>query len=550
MEIAPADEEAAHPRRTTDLADRTRHAASYWPWLPVLFGIVYFVMFVVDLRSDVHGIYTSSDIVSGPVIGQLYGSAAPGAHVTLGDSFWFPALFIELGTKWLPAHREIWEAEPYVLSLITIGLVAWCAKRVAGVWAAVMVCATLAVASPNLVNLQFDFAGHLFAFLEVAILGAFLTACVEGDGLIGGRWLHRSLTVLVGLVAAIGVASDELSVFSGLVPYVVASVIIVWLAPRRGRHVVATALVVTVVAFLVGLVLHQAVLDDHIAPAPFSISFSDDNELLAHFGLLIQSGFDLFSGGFGGQTIQVLSVLEFLCAVAVIIALCAGVVAARSGVLMLWKAIGSRQDQVLSTRTALLTFWGVATVVTSIIYVFSTVPSAFSGRYLLPAAYGLTFILAVLAAGDLRRQLALVAGVSLLTFTAVVQSAHHELRPAAGSEPGTQVATRLAQVLRANDLKHGYAGYWDAAPLTWEMGGTAQVYPVYACRRARLCPFYLHTISSWYTPRGAMRTFLISDPTQPRNPSPPKGLGTPVKTLHVDQLTVYVYGYDIASKFS
>jgi hypothetical protein len=549
METAPADE-AAHPRWTTDLGDRIRHAASYWPWLPVLFGIVYFVIFVVDLRSNIHGIYTDSDIVSGPMIAQLYGSAAPGAHVTLGDSFWFPALFIELGTKWLPAHREVWEAEPYLISLITIGLIAWCAKRVAGVWAAVMVCATLAVASPNLVNLQFEFAGHVFAFLEVAILGAFLTACVEGDGLIGGRWPHQSLTVLVGIVAAIGVASDPLSVFSGLGPYVIASVIVGWLAPRRGRHVVATALVVAVVAFLVGLFLRQAVLDDHIAPAPFSISFSDDNELLAHFGRLIQSGFDLFSGDFGGQAIHVLSVLEFLCAVAVIIALCAGLVAARSGMRMLWETIGSRQDRVLSTRTALLTFWGLAAVVTSIIYVFSTVPLPNSSRYLVPAAYGLTFVLIVLAAGEPRRRLTVVVAVSLLTFTAVVESAHHELRPAAGAKPGTEVAARLALLLRSDNLRYVYAGYWDAAPLTWEMTGPAQVYPVRACRRASLCPFYLHTISSWYTPRTGTRTFLVSDPTQPLNPSPPASLGKPEQTLHVDQLTVYVYGYDIASKFS
>src|SRR5438876_8016195 len=51
-------------------------------------------------------IYSNADIVSAPVIGELYGNAPDSARVVLGFLPWYTTLWFELATGWLPFHRE------------------------------------------------------------------------------------------------------------------------------------------------------------------------------------------------------------------------------------------------------------------------------------------------------------------------------------------------------------------------------------------------------------------------------------------------------------
>ena len=77
------------------------------------------------------------------------------------------------------------------------------------------------------------------------------------------------------------------------------------------------------------------------------------------------------------------------------------------------------------------------------------------------------------------------------------------------------------------------------------------MYPVSVCDQgAHLCPFDLHVISSWYTPRPSTRSFLLTDPRLPLVPAPTPGLGRPSAVYRVGRLTMYVYPYDIASRFA
>jgi hypothetical protein len=127
-----------------------------------------------------------------------------------------------------------------------------------------------------------------------------------------------------------------------------------------------------------------------------------------------------------------------------------------------------------------------------------------------------------------------------------------DLQDDAARYPTSSVSGPLIRLAEEQGLKHGYAGYWDASPITWQAKGAIQVYPVKTCPagRARICPYHLHQISSWYRPRPRTRTFLVSDPTQPGSRiEAPRGLGAPALVRFIGPVTVYVYGYDIASRF-
>src|SRR5258706_6370849 len=131
-----------------------------WPWLPLVFAGVYFVVLLASLRSVVQAIYWSADVVSAPYIGELYPARGAGAHVVLGNIPWYTTLWFEELTRGLPAHREIWEGAPWLFSLFGVGLVAWSAGKAAGRWAAMVVAVAAGCAGPGLFTYPFARSQH------------------------------------------------------------------------------------------------------------------------------------------------------------------------------------------------------------------------------------------------------------------------------------------------------------------------------------------------------------------------------------------------------
>jgi hypothetical protein len=521
-----------------------------WPWVPVLLAGAYAILFLVNLRSIVDSVYLSADVVSAPYLGELARQAPPGAHILLGNIAWFPALWFELATHWLPAHRQIWELTPYVLSLAGVGLVAWSALKAGGRWPAVMTALVLAAASPGLLGYQFGWSIHALAYVEVAILGAFFVLCVTHDGRIGSRATHASLVGLVGAITAVGLASDMLLALAGLAPFLLAALATLSVQPREaGRGIVATAAGVAVVGVLGAVLLHHLVTDARISSAPFPITLAGYNQVAPHLVLALQSVAYLFYGDFGGLALSITSTLKLICAAVVAAAVFKGLVAARDQMRPILTGGGARDDRSSVARSAHLTFWSFVVCVTGLGYVLSSVPvDQYTSRYLVPAAYGLAAVLTVLATRGGRFRIAVVGGLSVLMLASAVSLARHDLQANPSRFPTASLSGPLLHFARSQGLKYGYSGYWDAAPLTWQTKATINIYPVLPCE-ATLCPFYFHQISSWYTPRPGIRTFLVSDPTQPGNPVAQAALGKPMRSVRIGRLTVYVYPYDIASKF-
>src|SRR5439155_24585897 len=97
-------------------------------------------------------------------------------------------------------------------------------------------------------------------------------------------------------------------------------------------------------------------------------------------------------------------------------------------------------------------------------------------------------------------------------------------------------------------VTRGYAGYWDAANLTWQSRRRLVVSPVTRCdlpREPRLCAFRFFTVRSWYDPRPGP-SFLIVDPETAFVTQAPPIVRTAAKSFHLGPLTVYVFDYDLA----
>jgi hypothetical protein len=539
--------------------DRARVAGALrlWPWLPLAFAAAYVVVLAVHLRGIVQGIYLSSDVVSAPYIGELYGQAPPGADVVLGNFPWYTTLWFEQLTHGLPGHRAIWQLGPWIASLVGVGLVSWSTYRAAGRWAGMVVAVALGCAGPALLTYQFAASIHALTFVHVCLLGAFLVLCAtRREGLVAGRGGHAVLSVLLAGVTAAGLASDKLLLFAGIVPFMVAGLVMGrGLAAPAGRRIAVSCVLIGAASLIGASLIGAAMEAADVRAHHFDIFYAGYEQFVPHAQTFLQGMAYLFNGDFGGQKPSFAADLTVACAV--VLALAAAV-AYRVGRRRLGAAISGGLDRpaggVEAVRVAHVAFWTLAGSMLAITYVFSSLPvNQFTARYLLTVGYAIAALvpLAAVARGAGARAL-VTLGVCVLVGGSILGHARGDIIQDNPSQfPTGTVSGPLLRLAQEEHIKYGYAGYWDAAPLTWQMGAKLQLYPVEMCGPPRMCPFPFHKISSWYRPRPNTRTMLVVDHLQlnvgPREPG--MSLGKPDRAVSIGQLTAYIYPYDIASRF-
>ena len=219
-----------------------------------------------------------------------------------------------------------------------------------------------------------------------------------------------------------------------------------------------------------------------------------------------------------------------------------------------WRALRLRADDAASpeasARLAFMVFWCSSAIVLSAAFVLSATPVDIQGdRYLVGLVYAAAAVIPVIAAGRVRTEAAAVIGTCVFALSGVIAMAKGTVTNDTDRFPTAAVANQVWRLAVANHLQFGYSGYWDAAPITWAGHFRVRVYPVSVCvQNTHLCPFDLHTISSWYTPHPGVRSFLLTDSAIPLVPSPTPDLGRPSAVYHVGNLTMYVYPYDLATR--
>jgi hypothetical protein len=292
---------------------------------------------------------------------------------------------------------------------------------------------------------------------------------------------------------------------------------------------------------------------DHIVPAKFPIKYATFEAIWPNISVLVHGMAFLFNGDFGGAKINAQSTLAFVCAVVIVAAF---VYAYRY--LRRWAAAvragDPPPDGAPPARAAHVAFWSLAGLLPILAYLFSSLPvNQFTSRYVVTTGYALAALVPVAAAARGRwARAVVVVGACVLVTGSIAALVRRDLQDNPYRYPGGEASGPLLKFAQREGLKYGYAGYWDAAPLGWQMKAKVQVYPVRACNGEpqRPCVFPFHKISTWYKPRPNTRSFLVLDDHQPAQaPNDPGDLlGRPERRVRLGHLTVLVYPYDIASR--
>ena len=533
----------------------------------------YLIALAVQFGQIVAATYLDADAASAPVIGQLYGGSPLHREVVLGQMAWFSTLMFELATRWLPLHRQIWEAAPYAMALASAALIAWGLWRVAGRWAAAVGGAIVVCAAPHTLHLLFSLNDHSATWFSLALLAGVLVL-----GELRGGELGIGATALVGVVvgAIVGanMASDTLLIGAGVVPFVLASAVVYALPHERVRPRPMLLTLATIAVALIAdagtrLLMHH---ENVTVPAEVThTGLASAEALTSNFKLWWQSIAVLGNGEFFGQTLGFTTTLEVASAILSLVAVVVLVpriawreladvlqahgqetlsphesqAAARS---QASSAVDEPARRKQAARLAWCVFWGSSAVLLSVGFIVSSTPVDINAdRYLVGLIYAAAALVPLLAGRNALRRMAITLGASVFAFTGLVTLLQGTVAGNPGNFPSDNVSAQVARIARREHLTIGYAGYWDAAPITWATHFAVKVYPVNVCG-AQLCRFDIHYISSWYTPQPGLRTFLISDPTQPIAAPPVAALGKPSAVYQIAELTMYVYPYDIASR--
>jgi hypothetical protein len=526
-----------------------------WRWAAIPFGAVYLILLASHFGGIVASTNLDADAVSAPVIGELFGSAPASAHVVLGEFAWFATLLFELGTKWLPAHRQVWEAAPYLMALAGAALTAWSVWQVAGRFAASLTAVLLICLAPATLHLLLSMTQHAPDWFCLGLLAAFLVLLERRASTLRLR-VVAPVALVVGVVVGVNAASDPLVVISGLVPFalaVAACYLIARTADSARTLAIAGATLVVVALAWAGTAIAMSALDVSAEPGLHTNALASVGKIGTNFRLWWQSLAVLGNGDFFGRELTFTSGLAIGCAV---LSIGAVLLLPRLGwgeLRARWRAAPAMPARPpLPARLAFMVFWCSSAILLTASFLLSAVPvDIHADRYLVGVVYAAAAVVPAAAARRTVTQVLALIGTCAIALAGIVSLAQGVVTRNSSGFPPTELAGRVAAIAAAHHLGVGYAGYWDAAPITWASNFRAKVYPVSVCDQgAHLCPFDLHVISSWYTPRRGSGSFLLADRQLALVPAPTPDLGRPTAVYQVGQLTMYVYPYDIASRFS
>jgi hypothetical protein len=523
--------------------DAKRLACRYWTWSPALLAVAYLAFLAAQLGNVIGATYLNADAASAPVIGSLAGHGS--GQIVLGDLPWYSTLLFEFATRHLPLHRQVWEAAPYAMALASVALIAGSLWRVASRWAAALAASLLVCASPLLLLILFSLNDHSPTWFSIALLGAWLVL------LEGYRPRSRvnvvalaTLGCFVAFIVGINVASDELLIAGGLVPVAGAATLTAISVPTRATRIAAAGVAATVIVAVIVAILTTRIAHDQRVVYSGHNMLGDPARVQANLGLWWQSLIYIGNGNFFGDGLNFTGFLAVACA-GVILAAVVG--ALRVSWLERKPRLSPRNAP---ARTAYVAFWAAAGLLLTAAYITSSSPvDLFSSRYLVGILYALAALVPLLAERGTRVRAMVVIGALVYCFGGMLAMARGTATENPSNFPNANVASQILTLARKNHLTRGYAGYWDAATMTWETHLAMHVFPVYSCPQS-LCAFYLHTIAGWYRPHPHTHTFLLTDSSQPFLASLPPALGRPVAGYPVGPVTMYVFDYDIATRIA
>ncbi|WP_249010199.1 hypothetical protein [Conexibacter sp. DBS9H8] len=529
-------------------------------WLLLGVGVLYGILLVVHLHEILAVTYANSDVAIVPVVAHRIDVGAPLGSVVIGNRPLYEEILGATVVGWLPDHRELWRLIPVAWLALDLALLGWAAAVGFGRRSALLL--VVAVACLGQMGRQYFFSWdfHDLPQLHAILLMAALVYAARRDA----PWREPRLVlgaIGLGLLSALPEASDPLFLISGLAPFLGAAVILAIARPgRASAELLGLAAAVCGLALLGAHFLTVVMAAHGFVHSPFPLTLTPMNELGHDAGLVLQGLTNIAGGDFLGIAPDGHGLLTLVRGGLILAGLVAALLTVLAHTVALLRGRGPRAAPAL----AYLAFWALALLLGLGAYLLSNVAVDYlSGRYLL-APYLAIPALLVTAAPDraaLRRR-ALSVGVGAFAAAgALALPATAGALP--GLAPGPSAARRLAAYAAREHVQIGFGSYWTSVALTWETRFRLSLGAVGPCpvgTATGLCPWGI-ALSAWYRPRSQVRSLLIVDPTVPNTGGiSPAGtswmtsltatdLGPPLTHARIAGMEVYVYGYDIASRF-
>lgn len=524
--------------------------------LPVPVAAAFGVALALSIKAITAALAWNADFVSPMVMADSLGTSHGPKEVIFGTYAPLTTLWFDVATRHLPFHRAIWRLGPLLLTVVGLAALGWAVWRTAGPWAALLTgCISFVGSYPVLATFLAQ-ANHGPTYFLVCVLVAFLVFLVTRPP----TPLVLALAAVLGVVAGLNIASDPLLLLVGMGPFLAAALLVS--ARHRSadlRHLAPLAGGVTGLALVVALVTSRAMSAAGYAVLGVSqgnpLDPASPADVRANFDRLVNNVLHLFNayykGPFGFTT-----PLRVLLAGAAVAGLCVPVALLVRSLATRTSPPTPKTGDSRPARDLLQVFWGLvvlgllAGLVLSRLAV-ENAPRAIGYMTPLFLAVAATVPIAARRSPPLR---ALVGcGAALFCAFSLASVVRAEIPRSYDGFTFVKDGDRVLRVLEDEGIHRGYASYGPAGPLTFRFAGRIRVYPVLPCLTpsgATLCGFAANRVRSWYNPKPGP-SFVIADPTQPWAvvAPPPAALGAPVQVFQVGSQTVYVYAYDVASRF-
>lgn len=320
--------------------------------------------------------------------------------------------------------------------------------------------------------------------------------------------------VLVPIILAYASIGDTLTLFIGVIPIAIASLI------RRKWTMGILSVIAGIVAHVVAASIHSFKL------YPTYYQFAQLSDLPHHFsyaihGVLSFTGADFFGDNVGAQSL--LSALHIVGTIAV--------------VYVIYRAI--RQWRALDYISLILV---IGIVLDMAAFIFSTFPvNNGSDRYLLAfMVFG-----SILVARHLdwltvlnrfkSRQMYITTGIVVLVY-AISVFAFPTFNP-------NQSERQVVNFLEQHNMTNGYGSYWSANIMTALSNGKVHIAPTYVTSNSKISEYDWESDDTWYT---HPTNFLVFDTQTGFNSQEVVNtFGKPSQTYNVGQDSIYVWDHNI-----
>jgi hypothetical protein len=511
-------------------------------WVATAAVGVFLVWSAIRIRDITAQMYANSDIASAPVLAQLLPDQGSG-YVVLGFYPWLESLFALDLTRWVPSHVAFWKAAPFFVYGAAVLATGWTVARTVGWKTGFLVGLAMAAPAPLVIYMLGAADQRLPALVHAVLLAGFL---VTAPSLGRWGWTARSTwAVALAVTLAPGVASDPLIMLGATLPFL-AALGVGWRLRLLTAQLAVFAGVTCVIGALGGIGLeqlaeHHRIVYEHPDPGLSSPSTALTN------GWLLLKVIALFAHGTfvtappPVEPIDIARIAAAVTAIAVVVMVL---------ILLVRIARPFLTDETRPVAARLLAaYWAVSVLLVSAGFVFTDTPVGLNSvRYVATLWPALLTLVALVYTRRAHIWLATLAAVSALIGCAELERGLYT--PPVVIQPTAAEVAHLERIAASHDLDHGYASYWDAMPITLESGFDLRAYPIAPCGPVGYCPFHLHVIESWYSPKPNARTFYVvgDQALQPPLGPPPPSWGRPLKKIRVGHLTVYLFDYDIASR--